>query len=91
MSGTTRFIWVAFLILVVAAWVLFTFIDRDPDSEGGGLCALMGFGLLGLMVVGTMIEMLTRPKRKHARGFDVLPPSESAAGVGRADEPAGRN
>ncbi len=76
MSRGTKIVWLAFLGMCLYASVMSNFVySDDPDSDGGGRCAVVGFGVLMLLVIGTVLEMLSQ-RRSPPKGFDVLPPKK---------------
>lgn len=73
MSWTTRIIWIIFGLMVLAAAISRWVSEPDPTDDSGGMCAIMGFMILFVMIIGTIIERLTTKQKQAPRGFEVLP------------------
>ena len=56
-------VWLLYLGVLILIYIGDPFTD-DGDISSGGACALMGFGFLIVLLIGTAIEVMTT--RKHS-------------------------
>ncbi|HEY8665230.1 MAG TPA: hypothetical protein VIL86_01135 [Tepidisphaeraceae bacterium] len=85
MSHSTRLIWIVFTITITVYVAFFQFGWISDDSgEGADHCAVTGFGILFILLLGTIIEVFTNRKKRSPRGFEPIMPPTAAP---RDDDP----